>query len=275
MGEGLQGGRGVKANLIWRVVTGVVFLPVLFFLIDKGGWAYSTLLFLIVTVGAWEWWRLCDHAGATPDFPLLLVGVLGALQGGSDPRPERFVVFLACVTIVALLSGLRHRDGAAYQRTAMLILGVLYVGLLPAFLLRIRDLPIGRDALLVVYAAVFACDTFAYGVGRLFGRHRLFERVSPKKTWEGAFGGLFGAVLACLVCRLLFADFLSLRTAIGMGLLLGSLGQAGDLVESLLKREAGLKDSSQLIPGHGGVLDRFDNLHLAAPAAYIFLGLCL
>ncbi len=263
----------MRGNLFLRIVTGVVALPVLFFAIDRGGWAYGALLALVVALSSWEFWRLCRHRGHEPDFPLLLVGALGTLQGASDPRPERFVIFMGCFLLVTLLAILRHDDGGAHRRAGLLLLGVLYVGLLPAFLLKIRALPFGRDALLLLYAAVFACDTLAYLTGRWLGRHRLWPRISPKKTWEGAAGGLVGAVGACLLGRLWGADFLSPAVAVGMGVCIGTLGQSGDLVESLLKREAGLKDSSHILPGHGGILDRFDNLHMVAPAVYVLLGL--
>jgi phosphatidate cytidylyltransferase len=260
-------------NLIWRVGTGAVFLPVLYVLIQAGGWAYTALVFLVVVVGAWEWWRLGVPAAGPLDLALLVAGALGALQGGADPRPERLAVFLALWLTLVLLAGLRHADGGALRRAGHLTLGVLYVGLLPAFLLRQRALPEGGEALLLTYFTVFACDTAAYASGRLAGRHALWPRISPRKTWEGAAGGLLGALAAAMAGRAWFAGFLSPGAAVGFGLIAGTLGQLGDLVESLLKREAGAKDSSALIPGHGGVLDRFDNLHFVAPALYAYLTL--
>ena len=146
---------------------------------------------------------------------------------------------------------------------------------MPSFLLRMRDLPTGREAVLLAYGAVFACDTFAYAVGRLVGRRPLWVRISPRKTVEGALGGLIGALVAALVARWLVPGFLGIAEAIGFGLLVGTLGQMGDLVESHWKREAGCKDSSRLIPGHGGILDRFDNLHFVAPALYAYLTFCV
>lgn len=262
-------------NLIWRVGAGVVFLPVLYVLIQAGGWAFAALIFVIVVAGAWEWWRLTAAGGGWAELVLLAAGALGALQGGSDPRPERLAVFLALWLAIALLVELRHADGGALRRAGYLAVGVLYLGLLPAFLLRIRALPAGREALLLTYATVFAADTAAFGVGSLLGRHRLWPRISPRKSWEGAAGGLLGAIVAALVSRAWFADFLSPAAAAGFGLIVGTLGQGGDLVESLWKREAGCKDSSALIPGHGGVLDRFDSLHFVAPALYAYLTLWL
>jgi phosphatidate cytidylyltransferase len=265
----------VQRNLILRVVTGVVSIPVIFFLIHRGGWAYSTFVCAVVAVGAWEWWRLGRTQPGGAELVLLLAGALGALQGGSDPRPERITLFLALYLLLASLLSLRHTDGRAHQRLGHLLLGMLYVGLLPAFLIRIRALPAGRDALMLSYGAVFLCDTAAYAVGRALGRHALWPRISPRKTWEGAIGGLIGALLACVILKYTLAGALGLALALGVGAIAGTLGQAGDLVESLLKREAGIKDSSGLIPGHGGVLDRFDNLHFVAPVIYTYLALCI
>ncbi len=261
----------MKRSLGARIATGVVFLPVLFLLIQRGGWAFTGLLVLIVLLGAWEWWRLTGAARATLDLPLLAAGALGTFQGVIDPRPERLALALAFIALVVLLTGLACSPGNATDRSARLLLGILYVGLLPAFLVRMRALPIGRDALLLTYGVVFLCDTGAYGIGRWLGRHPLAPRISPRKTWEGALAGLVTAICAAWIGRAWFAHFLTPAGALGFGLIAGVLGQAGDLVESLWKREAGVKDSSALIPGHGGVLDRFDSLHFAAPALYAYL----
>jgi phosphatidate cytidylyltransferase len=115
------------------------------------------------------------------------------------------------------------------------------------------------------------CDSAAYFVGRAFGRHTLFERVSPKKTWEGAIAGFFFAVGAFLLARFLVLPYLSVSDALICGTIVGLFGQIGDLAESLLKRDAGVKDSSQLIPGHGGVLDRFDSIMFVAPLIFLYL----
>jgi phosphatidate cytidylyltransferase len=263
----------VKRNLLLRIVAGVIFLPVLFLLVSRGGSAYTALLFVIVLLGSWEWWRLGRQMHGAADLVLVVAGTLGAFQGGLDPRAERLPAFLALFLLLSLLVSLRHRDGRSQLAMGHLLLGMLYVGLLPAFLVRMRGLAHGREALFLTYATVFICDTAAYSVGRLLGRRALWKRISPKKTWEGAVGGLLGAVGAALLGRVLFAGFLSPGGAVGFGVIVGVLGQFGDLVESLWKRDAGVKDSSGLIPGHGGVLDRFDNLHFVAPVLYTYLTL--
>jgi phosphatidate cytidylyltransferase len=254
-----------------RLAAAAVFLPILFYLIRLGGWAYAAFVLLVVLLGAWEWWRLGRSAGAGADLVPLAVGSIGACLTAIDPRPERCGILGGLLLVAALLQGLRHADGSASRRVGHLVLGALYVGLLPAFLIRMRALPHGAAALYLTYATVFLCDTAAYGVGRALGRHALWPRVSPRKTWEGAIAGLVASIATAVACRFGFADFLSVPAAAGFGLMVGVLGQVGDLVESLWKREAGVKDTSALVPGHGGVLDRFDNLHFVAPVLYTYL----
>jgi phosphatidate cytidylyltransferase len=261
----------VSRNLLLRVLAGVVFLPVLFFLVRWGGWSFTLLVAVIVGLGAWEWWRLRPGGAAPIDLVLLGIGALGVFQGVIDPRPTRLVLFLALYLLILALAGLRHRSSDPRADLGILLLGSLYAGLLPAFLVRMRALPEGATLLYLTYATVFVCDTAAYGVGSRWGRHPLWPRVSPHKTREGAIGGLSGAIGMALLAQQTFASVLSLPAAIGFGAIVGTLGQFGDLVESSWKRAAGVKDSSDLIPGHGGVLDRFDNLHFVAPVLYIYL----
>jgi phosphatidate cytidylyltransferase len=129
----------------------------------------------------------------------------------------------------------------------------------------------GGYTVIVIFAAIWACDSAAYFAGVGFGRHKLFERVSPKKTWEGAIAGCVAAVVAFLAGKFLALPYLTAGQAVLCGGLVGVFGQLGDLVESLLKRDAGVKDSSSLIPGHGGVLDRFDSLMYVSPILYFYL----
>jgi phosphatidate cytidylyltransferase len=122
---------------------------------------------------------------------------------------------------------------------------------------------------MTLFVAIWACDTFAYFVGKSIGKHRLFERVSPKKSIEGALGGLAGAVLAFLAVYYFEWYNISLELSLISGLIVGTFGQFGDLVESWFKRDAGIKDSSHILPGHGGILDRFDSLIFVAPVFMI------
>ena len=262
-------------NLILRITTGILAVPVLFLVIHLGGWAFTTWVSITVLLGAWEWWRLRRAIMGLTELILLAAGALAVLCGGIDPRPERLVIALGLWFVCAALCGLRHNDGYSARRLGHMVLGLLYIGLLPSFLIQIRAFTFGREALYLVYLSVFLCDTMAYFIGKTVGRHRLWPRISPKKTWEGAFGGLAGALIASIGGSYLFAEFFSPMQAIGFGLIVGILAQLGDLVESHWKREAEVKDSSSILPGHGGILDRFDGLHFIAPVLFIYLMLSL
>lgn len=145
---------------------------------------------------------------------------------------------------------------------------VLYLGVLGAHFVLLRDLDEGQRWLLVMLATVFATDTGAYAIGRLFGRHKMAPKVSPKKTWEGAAGGyIFGAAAAVAAPLLLGLDVTStVVVAIALGAPVAAM--IGDLVESALKRRLDVKDVSNLLPGHGGLLDRLDSLLFAGPWIY-------
>ena len=121
-----------------------------------------------------------------------------------------------------------------------------------------------------IFVSIWICDSAAYFIGSAYGLHKLMPRVSPKKSWEGAIAGFVFAVIGMIAARELVLEFLELRDAIAIGLIVGAFGQIGDLVESLLKRDNHVKDSSSIIPGHGGILDRFDSLLFTAPIVYLY-----
>lgn len=131
--------------------------------------------------------------------------------------------------------------------------------------------PYGGATVIAILVTIWTCDSAAYYAGRSLGKHKLFERVSPKKTWEGSIAGALAAVGAMIGLRAWIVDYLTLGDAIAIGAIVGIFGQLGDLAESHLKRDAGVKDSSQLIPGHGGLFDRFDSLLFVAPLVYLYL----
>ncbi len=129
----------------------------------------------------------------------------------------------------------------------------------------------GGYTVIAVFASIWMCDTAAYFGGSMFGRHRLFESVSPKKTWEGTVSGFIFSVLTMILAKILVLGYLAFQHAVVIGALIGIFGQLGDLIESRFKRDAGVKDSSKLIPGHGGVYDRFDSLVYISPIVYLYI----
>ncbi len=182
-----------------------------------------------------------------------------------SPRHEVLVaVALAAISVVAWK--LAAPNAYSILDLWVTILGTLYLFGFLGFLIGLRMLPGGFGALALLVMVVWASDTAAYFAGRAFGRHRLWPRVSPAKTWEGGLAGLLAATLVGAIATGILGKGITLGIIVGG---VGSLaGQLGDLTESALKRYAGVKDSGNLIPGHGGVLDRFDSLIMASPFVY-------
>jgi len=188
------------------------------------------------------------------------------------------ILFLIFIPILMLIELFRNRESAILN-AGVTLLGILYIGLFSESLIRIREfysysgLLYRQGGLLIIaiMASIWACDSAAFFVGSAIGRNKLFPRVSPKKSWEGAVAGFLFSIIAMVAARSLFLDFLSLKDVIILGLITGIFGQIGDLIESLLKRDADVKDSSNLIPGHGGIFDRFDSLLYTAPLIYLYL----
>jgi len=207
----------------------------------------------------------------------------------------QLVVILVFLCLV-LLGELFRTKGSPIVNAGATVSGVLFIALFFGTLIGIRELfpygfPVhkfrhlmasqgderalidhwGGMTVAAIIVSLWVCDTAAYFFGLAFGRHRLFERVSPKKSWEGAVAGFLGAVLTFVAAQQLVLPYVSTVHAVVLGCLIGSAGQLGDLVESRFKRDAGVKDSSALIPGHGGVYDRFDSVVFVAPIAYLYI----
>jgi phosphatidate cytidylyltransferase len=155
-----------------------------------------------------------------------------------------------------------------HHRLGWLFLGLFYLPLSLGHLVLLRSLNDGQAWIFLTLLVIMICDTFAYFVGSQLGKKKLYPAVSPNKSIEGGIGGLVGSVLAVLVASVTFLPRIGFVDAVGIGLLLGVVGQLGDLFESLLKRACGVKDSGKMIPGHGGILDRLDSLLFAFPVVY-------
>lgn len=266
--------------LALRIASGVLFVPVLVLLARAGGIAFWSFVALEVTLGLIEFYRMMRRRGLNPFQPLGVASALGLLWVTYRPYTPHVGFLLTGVLLLVLALELRRPE--ARQRVediAVTSFGVLYVGWLSAHFVLLRELPWqvgvgyadGASFVLLAFFLTWSCDTGAYTVGRVFGRNRPWTRISPRKSVEGAVGGMLFAVAAALIARRWFAPYLGTRDAAVLAVLVGVFAQVGDLVESLLKRDAAHADSSNFIPGHGGVLDRFDSLYFAAPLVYYYL----
>ena len=263
-----------------RIASGVVFVPLLILLARAGGIAFWSFMGMVVTLGLIEFYRMMRQRGLRPYRRLGIATSLAVLWVCF--RPDVPYVGFLVTSVLLLVLALELRRPEARQRVediAVTCFGVLYVGWLAAHLVLLRELPWkagtgypqGASYVLLTFFLTWSCDVGGYTIGRLFGRNRPWASISPRKSVEGSIGGFLFALAAAFIARAWFAPFLSARDAAALGLLVGVFAQVGDLVESLLKRDTLHGDSSDLIPGHGGVLDRFDSLLFAAPAVYYYL----
>jgi phosphatidate cytidylyltransferase len=255
------------SNALSRIVVAAVLLPIVLGAVYLGGW----WLFALAAVGALlslhEYWLMAR--GLAPLAPAGYVGaalaLVGAQLSGVDWMLGGALSTLALAFLLRAISSARAAATAAISGTVM---GALWIGCGLSFLLLLRGLPDhGRLALYTVLIAVWAGDTLAYVGGRLVGRHKMAPSTSPGKTWEGFVFGTAATIFVAFVA-LYKSHFLSIPQSIVLGVVLAVAGPLGDLFESLLKRDAGVKDSGTLLGGHGGVLDRLDAFFFAAPAAY-------
>lgn len=181
-------------------------------------------------------------------------------------------ILLTSAVVLPLFWLLRHpQKEGAFTDWAWTMAGILYIGWLLSYFVALRGLDNGREWVFLAMFATFGSDTTAFFIGRALGKHHLAPHISPGKTWEGAVAGVFGSVIVSLVLVHLFNLPLGYGWTILLGLLVSIFGQLGDLVESLLKRNMGVKDSGRLIPGHGGFLDRIDSVILAGIVVYYFV----
>jgi phosphatidate cytidylyltransferase len=300
----------VSSELTRRILFGVIAAPIAIVILVVGGAPLAALLSIVAALGAWEFFRIARASGFTPmdNVGIVIAGLIPLLvharylrlydpAGGIGPAS---LVALVLLLVLAMTIWTRGVDGQPLGAAAVTLFGAAYTGGMLSFGYAIRNheyafadaavpfgartlaIPSGGLLLLLPVFVTWASDIGAYAVGRTMGRNKLIPSVSPGKTFEGSIGGL----LASMLVAWLYTQFL-LRPTAHLGfrhnpagvLLFGAVvsvaAQIGDLAESLMKREAGVKDSSTLLPGHGGILDRFDSLFFVMPVAYVLLGVML
>lgn len=274
-----------------RVVVALIGAPIALGVIWLGDYALATMVAALAAIGAWEFYRIAGAGGATPMAPvgiglaaLLPLVVHAQVLGVVHVHPV--VGVLAVIAVLGLAIGLRGATGHPLGATSITVFGVLYTSatLSFAYALRYHNYAVGNTAgalaVIVPVALTWASDTGAYFSGRLIGGRKLIPSVSPGKTVAGAVGAVVTTVVvAWMLTKWLLVPYAQLAFTTGgivlFGVAISVTAQIGDLAESLLKREAGVKDSGTLFPGHGGVLDRLDSLYFVLPVAYALYDLLL
>lgn len=263
-----------RRNLALRVASAVVLFPVAIWFTWRGGLPFAFVAGGAAAIAAAEVVLMFEkRAGAGEVFGIAIAGtipLMAAFGESGDLLPGWSGLALAGA-IVVLLSIFLFRKGpleAIPRAAAVVVLSWLYCGLLVASLVGLR-LRFGVEWVVVAFVATWANDTFAYFAGHAFGRHKLYERISPKKTWEGFAGGAFGSTAGTVAVAWWLLPGISPWAFAAVGAGAAVLGPLGDLAESMVKRAAGVKDSGRVIPGHGGLLDRIDALLFVAPWVYV------
>lgn len=258
-----------------RWLTGIIAIPALIYIIGPGPrWLFFGLLSVVSVVGLIEFYGMT--ASELPKFVrrscYLLTLLLFAAFYMRQVLLAPFIIALwAFVPMTIFLVTHPSPNQQLTSDISKAVLGPIYVGLPLAMLLMIHLRPNGKIWIFFLISVIFANDTGAFYFGKFLGRHKLYGAISPNKTWEGAIGGLLSSIIvALLFLRILRFHELNLTIMI-LVLALSITGQIGDLVESMLKRNHGIKDSGKILPGHGGILDRIDALLFSIPILYIFL----
>jgi phosphatidate cytidylyltransferase len=274
-------------ELAKRVLFALVGAPLTIALIYFGGWVLAAALGAIAALGAWELCRMTRTAGNQPldTVAIVIAACVPLMVHATYLGVFHVTITIAVLIFLAITAGViwaRGTAGKPLVSLALTITGIIYPALV-TYMYPIRyhdyvvDARAGTALVMLPIALTWATDTGAYFFGRTFGKHKLIPSVSPAKTIEGAVGGVVVAVLFAWVYVLFALKPLAQLSMLPVGLtvfaiLISVVAQTGDLAESLFKRDAGVKDSSRLLPGHGGILDRFDSLLFVLPVAYVLLG---
>ena len=261
----------MSSNLAKRIIVAVIGIPVLLFVIYKGGIYLYLLCLLIAVLGSWELaaMLLSKNIEIGKKLATLLAFAIVSLfqftSFGDAGLLITFLLFFMAATLKLIETGTVNYT----SRLAMALLAAVYPGFFISFAILIhREFVLGWAVLAFVFITIWIADTFAYGFGKWLGSKKLAATVSPKKTWVGFFAAFPGGILAAIaVFYLLKTPWTIIDLSIA-AIAATFFGQLGDLVESAIKRDCDVKDSSNLIPGHGGVLDRFDSLLFALPSVY-------
>ncbi len=276
-------------NLILRSITGIIYVGLICGCVLAGSWSFIVFFALIAIAALEEFYHLSNSATGGENITTLVIDVAGglilcvglgcvnmsllspfttAVLGGTF-----FTVYLLYL-VVRLVMQLYSQESSPLTNIAYSYMGQMYIALPLGLMSMFYTLPNGKYLLLAMFIMIWLNDTGAFCVGSLFGKHKLFERISPKKSWEGFVGGVFFAVASSFAFKYLFPEYfesISLGGLCGLGLVVSAFATWGDLVESLIKRTLGVKDSGKLLPGHGGILDRIDSLLLVIPATLLYL----
>jgi phosphatidate cytidylyltransferase len=263
-------------NLQLRVISGVVGIAITTLLFWWGSYGFLIWISIISLLGLKEFIQLFQRNGYPVSvYPALVCGVLSFVVGVASAVQIfsiKALIILPLLWVLGAISLLYDTSGQSVHRAAFILLTMVYVPLpMACYVAAVWVFGnFNLELALGLITMLWASDSGAYFVGKFFGRHKLFERISPKKTWEGFMGGMAAALLAALLWSQ-YTNFMAVHHWYVLGIIIVAVGTWGDLVESMFKRNMNIKDSGSFLPGHGGVLDRFDGLLMASPVVMAYL----
>lgn len=264
------------SNLQQRIITGVIGGGLVVGCLLFNEWSYLLFIVLLSAFGQFEFYKLIKNDGEDPLLKWgIIIGILLNLTSffvaKGDIPAKTYILFSVLISVIYLFE-LYRKSSNPFDNIAHTIVGLSYAAV-PFSLLHFSCFSVGKFSIEIasgIFFLLWASDSGAYFFGKSFGKTKLFLRISPGKTWEGLAGGIFLSILIALVLGRYYLDLVTWKWII-LALIISITGTYGDLVESMLKRSLRIKDSGNLIPGHGGILDRFDGLLIAAPFVTVFL----
>ncbi len=263
------------SNTATRIIVSVIAIPAIVLACYFGEYYFFAFVIGIGIISYYEFWLFVKNKDINTNLIVGIISVGMIITNSYKSFIDYYPLLITILLLLTFIELFRNKNSAIINLGTSL-LGILYFGFFASALLSIRELyqvDYTQGGLLIIslFASIWICDSAAFFGGTALGKHKLFPRVSPNKSWEGAIFGLLFAVIAMVISKVIFLNFLSWFDVITIGLIVGIIGQIGDLIESLFKRDAGVKDSSALIPGHGGIFDRFDSLLYTAPAVLLYI----
>ncbi len=260
-----------------RILSAIIIIPICMLAVIYGGWVFIITIAVILGVGAWEFWHMFKGASYSPNRLLIILGTICLAMSRVVTNQDLSGLVLSVFVLASLATHVYtydHGVDTAGLDFCFTLGGIIYVGWLGSYVIALRFLPEGTFWILLAILGVSISDIGAYFFGSLLGRHKVSKRVSPAKSLEGYLGGiltacLFGYVLGSLAAP--HSSFITSTNGFWLTLAVSSFSLLGDLGESLFKRQFNLKDSSKLIPGHGGVLDRIDTWLWAGVISYYLI----
>ncbi|MCG3210795.1 MAG: Phosphatidate cytidylyltransferase [Anaerolineae bacterium] len=250
-----------------RVVSALIAIPIVVVAIFAGGGWFLAGALVVALIAGWEYAQMMQLGRYAPATFIILALIALLVVGSYFPAVQLLPLTLSLALLGSLAWQLFQHSEHPTADWALTVAGGLYIGWGIGHIVALRQLPAGLYWVWLALLCTWAADTFAYFTGRAIGKHKLWPRHSPKKTWEGLFGGIAASVVMALVLAA-FAPELFWFTALAVGLLTPIAGLFGDLAISLMKRDVGVKDSSNLFPGHGGFLDRIDSVLFVSVVVY-------